>query len=236
MKKFTKFIPLLIISFLLFSSFECSTDDDDNIPENNEDNNGNSNGDNNTPKGNDYFSEKQINQANTAKDADYLSEQEKLVILYCNLARMDGVAFTNAYLDNIKNSNNEYEKTLISDLKDVKDVQLLYPNENLCKASKAHASDMNKNNFFAHDSYDGTGCFDRVKKYYKGGYMAENISGGYSDALSIVKQLLIDKNTPSLGHRKNILGSNYCRIGVGIDKHPTYRYCCVQDFSDSKGD
>ena len=185
---------------------------------------------------NKYFTQSQINAATTFSSADYLTDEEKNVIFYCNLARLDGKAFVEAFLSDLKTSQDSYEKSLIDTLVTVKDFPMLVPNKKLSEAAAYHANDIGKAGVVQHESTDGTKTFDRIRQYYQGGYMAENISCGYSDALSIVRQLLIDKGVESLGHRKNILGINYNRIGVAIREHATYRHCCVQDFSDARGD
>lgn len=182
------------------------------------------------------FSQEQIDMANTAKDASYLSDEEKLVIQYCNLARLDGDAFSTAFLSDLKSSDNSYEKSLIDTLKSIKNLPMLIPNEQLCKAAESHANDIGPEGKTQHESTDGTSFADRVRSFYAGGSIGENMSFGHSDALKIVRQLLIDKGVESLGHRKNILNDKYCRIGVAIRYHKTYNNCCVQDFSDSKGD
>ena len=183
-----------------------------------------------------YFTQSQINAATTFSSADYLTDEEKNVIFYCNLARLDGKAFVEAFLSDLKTSQDSYEKSLVDTLVKVKDFPMLVPNKKLSEAAAYHANDIGKAGVVQHESTDGTKTFDRIRQYYQGGYMAENISCGYSDALSIVRQLLIDKGVESLGHRKNILGNNYTRIGVASREHATYRHCCVQDFSDARGD
>ena len=239
MKKITKLFALLFLSAALSATFTAC--DDDNEPENGGENQQEEINNTNDPAANDQtaatkFTDAQIEAANTAKDATYLTDDEKLVIFYINLARIDGKAFAEAYLSDLKGSKNSYEQSLLTDLADVKDRKLVIPNENLCKASRAHATDLNKSGKFQHNSSDGTDTFVRIAKYYKGGAMAENIQAGPSDPFLIVRQLLIDDGTSSLGHRKNILNQTYVRIGVAIGPHPTYRSCCVQDFSDASGD
>ncbi len=182
------------------------------------------------------FTNAQIAQANTAKDATYLSQTEKDVILYCNLARLDGQAFTNQYLGKLKGSSNSYEQSLLKDLANVKNLPMLKPNSRLAKASKVHVDDIGPKGLTQHESSDGTATFTRVRSYYNGGYMGENISFGYADAMDIVLQLLIDDGVESLGHRHNILNKGFCRIGVSVGSHKEYRNCCVQDFSDDRGD
>ena len=240
MKKFTKLFALMFLSTALSASFTaCDPEDDE--PENGEGNNQEVINNTNDPAANDekasaVFSDEEKAKANTAKDATYLTDDEKLVIFYMNLARLDGVKFTEAYLSDLKNSTNSYEKSLIEDLKSSKDKKMLIPNENLCKASRAHVNDIGPKGLVQHNSSDGTGTFVRIAKYYNGGAMAENISFGYSDPLQIIRQLLIDEGNEKVGHRKNILGDAYTRVGVAIGSHSKYRNMCCQDFSDAKGD
>lgn len=245
MKKITNLFALLLLSAALSVTFSAC--DDDNEPENGE-NQQEVNGENqqeinntNDPAANDQkasaeFTQEELDKANTAKDATYLTDDEKLVIFYMNLARLDGAKFTDAYLADLKGSSKTYEKSLVEDLKKSKDKKMLIPNENLCKASRAHVNDIGPQGLVQHNSSDGTKTFDRVAKYYNGGAMAENISFGYSDPLQIIRQLLIDEGNEKVGHRKNILGDAYTRVGVAIGEHSKYRNMCCQDFSDAAGD
>jgi uncharacterized protein YkwD len=59
----------------------------------------------------------------------------------------------------------------------------------------------------------------------------ENCSYGEGDPLGVVMQLLIDEDVPDLGHRFNILSTEYKRIGVSFAKHRKYGINCVQEFS-----
>jgi hypothetical protein len=43
----------------------------------------------------------ELAMANTAKDVDYLSDEEKKIIFYMNLARMDGTRFFNTYFQTL---------------------------------------------------------------------------------------------------------------------------------------
>jgi uncharacterized protein YkwD len=182
------------------------------------------------------FTDDQVSKANTAKDASYLTAEEKNVIFYCNLARLDGQVFVNQYLSKMKNSSNSYEQSLLKDLAGVKNLPMLKPNSKLARAAKVHTDDIGPKGLTQHESSDGTDAFDRVRKYYNGGCMGENISFGYSAAMDIVLQLLVDDGVASLGHRKNILSKDFLRIGVSIGTHKEYGNCCVQDFSDESGD
>lgn len=177
-----------------------------------------------------------LNNANTGVSANYLTNEEKKVLLLVNLARLDGKAFIKNVLDpfveETKPTNNSYLKSLYVDLRNTSGLQTLASHKKLSEGTAYHANDMGKKGDTGHDSSDGTDCFVRIKRFYKGGYMAENCSYGYGDALNIVMQLLIDDGVSSKGHRFNILGKPYKQIGISIRPHKVYTYNCVMDFSD----
>ncbi len=175
------------------------------------------------------WSSAELAKANTARNTN-LTEQEKLVFLYCNLARLDGAKFARTYAADYLTGNSSYVASLRRDLQKSKNSPMLYPEKNLCYTAALHAADMGSHGTIGHNSSDGTGCFARINKYYKCYTAAENCSYGYSDALDIVMQLLIDENTPSLGHRVSILNASYNAMGTSIKPHKGYGYNCVQDF------
>ena len=182
------------------------------------------------------FTSAQIAKANTVGNASYLSDEEKLVIVYCNLARLDGATFVSSYLSDLKNSSNSYERSLLKELPQIKNLPMLYPNQKMYNAAKYHVNDIGPKGLVQHNSSDGTGFAKRLRGFYDGGFIAENISFGYDGALDIVRQLLIDSGVEGCGHRRNILGERYTRIGTAIGDHKEYDFMCVQDFSDSRGD
>jgi hypothetical protein len=192
----------------------------------------------------------ELERANTAKNAKYLSTEEKKIIFYMNLVRMDGKRFFETYFQqyidehNLKmkqysnykevrvNRYDPYYRGLEQDLKDIKGLGLLYPDETLSYVSRLHGKDMNKHNLAGHNSSDGRTMVDRIKKYYPNRSMAENLAFGFSSGLANVSLLLLDKGVPDLGHRKNILnktlGINI--VGVSIQPHPHYKYSATMDF------
>ena len=176
------------------------------------------------------WSAQELAKANTAQGTS-LTQQEQLVFFYCNLARIDGAKFMRTYAAEYLNDNSPAVASLKRDLQQVKGRPMLYPEKDLCYTAALHATDMGSHGMTGHNSSDGTPCFTRIGKYYKCGTAAENCSYGYSDqALDIVMQLLIDRNTPSLGHRKSILNADYNAMGTSIKPHKSYKYNCVQDF------
>jgi uncharacterized protein YkwD len=177
-----------------------------------------------------------VAKANTAASVTYLTPEEKKVLLLMNLARMDGKGFVKnvlaPYVKEHGKSDNEYLSSLYTDLKKLPRLAPLLPNDRLSKSAAYHAKDMGITGMTGHDSSDGTECFVRIHKYVRRGYMGENCSYGYGDAVGIVLQLLIDDGIASLGHRKAILSPNFKRVGLSIKPHKVYRFNCVQDFAD----
>jgi len=196
------------------------------------------------------WSSAELERANTAKNVKYLSAEEKKIIFYMNLVRMDGKRFFDTYFQQYIDEHNlkmkqysnykevrvtrydPYYRGLEQDLKEIKNLGLLYPDETLSYVSRQHGKDMNKHNLAGHNSSDGRTMVDRIKKYYPNRSMAENLAFGFSSGLANVSLLLLDKGVPDLGHRKNILnktlGINI--VGVSIQPHPHYKYSATIDF------
>lgn len=196
------------------------------------------------------WTREELNLANTARDVDYLSKEEKDIIFYMNLIRMDGEKFFNTYFQDFVKSHNErmkrysnykdlkvntydrYYRGLAQDLKNVKNLGLFYPDETLTYVALQHGKDMNRKNLAGHRSSDGTGTQDRISTYYPNRAMAENLAFGFAKGLDNVCMLLLDKGVPDLGHRKNILNSKLGLniVGVSIQPHPSYKYSATIDF------
>jgi len=196
------------------------------------------------------WSPEELEMANTAKNTTYLNDEEKKIIFYMNLSRMDGSKFFNTYFQDFVNAYNsdmkqysnfdqlrvnrkdKYYRGLEKDLKDIKGLSVFRPDETLTYVAQQHAKDLSKNNIAGHNSSDGRTVKDRISQYYPRHAMAENLAFGFSKGLANVCMLLLDKDVPDLGHRKTILGTSYNLnfAGVNIRKHPGYRYCAVIDF------
>ncbi len=166
--------------------------------------------------------------ANTAVDIDYLSDEEKKVILLSNLARHDGLLFANSFLDEFLQNKRPtgYTRSLYRNLKKVKDLPMLQSEKDLYEIAKGHAEISGKRGTTGHQRFDKR--FNPVMGKYNS--VAENCAYGYSEAMNIVLELLIDEGISSLGHRKNILNPDYNSIGVSIKNHKSYRHNCVMDF------
>ena len=183
-----------------------------------------------------HWSPEEIAKANTAKDSSYLTPAEKDVILYINLARLDGPKFADTFVkDAIKNwwgtIIKSYQNSLISDLKKVKNLRMLVPDKRLYEAAKYHAKDMGKTGIFGHDSSDGTSCGDRIGRYWGTKYgCSECCDRCFDTGLEITLHLLFDEKVPSLGHRKALIDPTYEYLGVSIQPHIRWEWTCVVDF------
>ncbi|MCZ4223636.1 CAP domain-containing protein [Pedobacter rhodius] len=196
------------------------------------------------------WTDAEFKKANTAVNADYLTSEEKNIILYMNLIRINGEKFYYTFLEDYINNynakvkkyrnynelklarNNPYYLSLLKHIKVAKNLAMFYPDEKLSYLSRSHAIDLNKNNLDTHESSNGDKFNQRMSKYFPNKTMSENIDFGYSNSLDIVCHLLLDCGVPSLGHRFNLLDQKYKlnTVGVSIQPHPSYSWCAVIDF------
>jgi len=196
------------------------------------------------------WSKAELQKANTAGDAKYLTGEEKDMIIYMNLVRMDGKKFFNTYFQEFVDRHNQrmlqysnynqvkisrtdrYYKSLEKDLKDIKNLPQFWPDEAMSWVAKQHAKDMNSRNYAAHTSKDGRTVRDRIGTMYPRKACGENLAFGYASGLDNICMLLLDKGVPDLGHRKAILDTSYQFnfVGVSIQPHKGYKYCSVTDF------
>jgi uncharacterized protein YkwD len=92
-------------------------------------------------------------------------------------------------------------------------------NKKLSRASRRHAHDMARRNYFSHDTLGGGTFVDRIRAagYLKGAHswvVGENLgwgSHGYSKPSAIMRMWM---NSP--GHRANILNGSFKEIGIGL--------------------
>src|SRR5574343_40745 len=96
-------------------------------------------------------------------------------------------------------------------------------------AAEAHSTDMAVNGCFTHNSCDGTNWATRVRSYYSGYMLGENIAAGYTTPAQVVAGWM-----DSDGHRENILNPLFSAIGIGYvyQPGPTYKTYWTQDFGN----
>lgn len=178
-------------------------------------------------------------KANTGEAADYLGPEEKQAIYYINLCRINPSLFESTILkDYLKDKDVKKDKEvkeLIHDLQMSGSKHILQPNVLLTNMARDHATDMGKTGRTGHNSSNGTSFHDRMSRasaVFKG--VNENCNYGLETGLDIVIDLLIDRDVPNAGHRKNILDPEMRYIGVAIEPHSKWRFNCVQDFAGEK--
>ena len=167
-------------------------------------------------------------KANSARRVENVSFQEKKVIFYINLARMDGGLFVDTYLkdyrEDVRIPKNKYYRSLVKTLREQESLPPLQPQEDLFKEAVKHAKEMGRTGKKGHRSANHKSFDERMRKFKKKYVkMKENNQYGYPDALSIVIDLLIDDNQESLIHRKTLLHKDLNFIGVGIRPHKKFQ-------------
>ncbi|MDQ6694223.1 MAG: CvpA family protein [Chloroflexota bacterium] len=97
----------------------------------------------------------------------------------------------------------------------------------LQKAARAHADDMFKRGYFAHDTPEGLDPFERMQKANISFHLAgENLA--LAPTLDIAHTGLM--NSP--GHRANILNGGFRKAGIGVLDGGLYGKMFVQEFTD----
>ena len=120
------------------------------------------------------------------------------------------------YLNEFRQNPAEYGKKIKLNLKKVDPRPKLVWNDTLAKVAVAKATDMAKRNYFKHVTPDGQGinimiynAGYKMPEYYlkpKTSNFFESIGAGVETGKEMIDLLITDKGTPSLGHRKHLLG------------------------------
>lgn len=143
-------------------------------------------------------------------------------------------------INDIRENPDAYSNELGVDLSGVEPRENLNWNNTLKKVAQDKALDMARNNYFSHTTKDGYGINYLINKagYKLADYLLTEDSQNNFESLFMysgtseidntvgiraVNALIIDANTPSLGHRKHLLGigdfwSDCYDCGIGISK------------------
>ncbi len=107
-------------------------------------------------------------------------------------------------------------------------------NDTLAVAGSAHARDMAKRNYFAHNTPEGLTPVERARRagypaYGWGGlFVGENLARGYSTAEAAVRAWMASE-----GHRLNMLDPKYRETGVGVATATNGGVVLAQEFGSS---
>ncbi len=147
------------------------------------------------------------------RQAVNLTAREQLLLELINRARHNPTAEAKMYGIDL---NADLEENAISD----SPKQPLAPSQLLTNASRAHSEDMLANDYFAHESPEGSHPGSRATEAgYDWNHVGENISWGGSTG-----EIDEDEQVPerherlflSAGHRKNLLKEEFREVGIGL--------------------
>lgn len=93
-------------------------------------------------------------------------------------------------------------------------------NAQIARAAQLHADDMAANDYFEHESLDGSTFVDRIRNTnYKGSPAGENIAMGFQTAEDVVAGWLT-----SPGHCRNLMDPDFDEMGMGYATRQDPRY------------
>ena len=124
----------------------------------------------------------------------------------------------------LKNLANEVVR-LVNAQRAANGLKALEIDVNVQSAAQVRAKEINT--VFSHTRPNGTSCFTALKENnvsYRGA--GENIASGQTSAQQVMNSWM-----NSEGHRANILNSKFTKIGVGVYKTSSGRYCWTQMFT-----
>lgn len=161
-------------------------------------------------------------KANTARFSMYMTRGQKRTILYMNLARQDGVKFSELVAAPYTEKNPDKSELYIS--LSQTNLPMLYPSFRLWLSAVPHAVISGIIGMEGHQGFEF-----RLPLFLNVGETGENCDYGYFKAIDITLALL---NSP--GHRKNILNEDFSRTAVSKMPHISYRWNSVTTFSGPK--
>jgi uncharacterized protein YkwD len=178
------------------------------------------------------WNEKELELVTNFNSITYMDSTEKEILFYTNLVRVNPKLFCKTYLQEYIDLNelaisNSYISSLIGTLNTLKSRNVLQPDTNLFEMAKDHATTMGVKGMVGHTGFD-----KRSAKFLKNKFdgTGENCSYGHEKSIDIFMSLLIDEDVPSLGHRNNLLTSDFTAVGISIQPHKKYGANCVMDF------
>lgn len=171
-----------------------------------------------------------LKQANTAVSATYLSYEEKKLIFYTNLCRLQPKLFCQTVLATYLKTHickPAQAESLKKQLNIEKPSVALVPDKELCKIAHDFAKKMGEDGKEGHADFQSR--MQPVMSRYN--RVGENCDYGNKLPLDAFMHLLIDSSDPvHLAHRKNILDPHFTAIGVALEPHKTYQWNYVMDF------
>lgn len=174
-----------------------------------------------------------LKQANTAASVTYLSAEEKKLIFYTNLCRLQPKLFCQTVLaDYLKNNPDmSVDQATLAKLKsqliNETPCGTLAPDKQLCTIAHNFAQKMGQEGERGHADFQNR--INPVLNRYN--RVGENCDYGNTQAIDAFMHLLIDKSDPvNLMHRKNLLDPKFTAVGISGQPHTKYKWNYVMDF------
>lgn len=186
--------------------------------------------------GSDIWGDSVKRAANTAAKTPYMSEEEKDVLYWLNLARLQPDLYAELYVDPYLRLYNNTEWRMGSPSNYRLEAHITYvnscyfymtrlgartalvPDEVNFKSAECHAIESGKTGYVGHGQ---TNCTQH--------FSAECCEYGSEKGFDVILNLIMDYEVPSLGHRKACLGK-YRTVGISVQPHLTYGVNTVLDF------
>ena len=177
----------------------------------------------------DKLTEYKCLQYENSKTSKYLSEENINISRYINKARSNIEKYIHDYIidaniDDINININEENGLPLCEI-----------NHKLYEIAEEHCQNLCKNGTSGNIDPDGI----LAKKIMEGQKIspkdwAECIIFGINNPISIVNFLIIDKYSKKKKYRNILLNKKYSQIGISLNKHISYGFCCIIIFSTSK--
>lgn len=170
--------------------------------------------------------------ANSAQNIKYLSESEQELILFCNLARIDGQLFASTFVKHyVTDTTTPQYASLVKRLNIQPGLPILEPTLGLTRSAFTHAKDMAYHKTTGINHSNGRPFYDCIHMFMPGSKTyGRNQHLGSDEPLLIILGLLCSAQDSLYSDRENILGPEVDRIGVTIAPHPRFCHQAVLDF------
>lgn len=153
------------------------------------------------------------------------SLSHKEISRYINKARSNIKKYINDFILDFKDKN--FNMDLYNDLPLCKIDNLLY------NIAEEHCQDLCFNGTSGHIGTDGNSFQKRLEKYIiSDKFCAECIVYGIDNPILIVNSLIVDKYSKNKENRKKLLNNKYSKIGISLNRHISFGYCCVIIFQE----
>ena len=175
----------------------------------------------------DELTEYQYLQYENSKTSKYLSEENINISRYINKARSNIKKYIHDFIidSNVNDIN----------INEGNELPLCEINDKLYEIAEEHCQNLCINGTSGKIDPDGILAKKLMEEQnISPSEWAECIIFGINNPISIVNFLIVDKYSKKKKNRKILLNKKYTQIGISLNKHISYGFCCIIIFSTSK--